>query len=72
MDQLIAENRIDGLCVGTCMGWLSRGFPCLGFSRLNDRGIPAACVLRAPSVHLLTVLPPHALPRYDYIDSLWK
>ncbi|MHC4741986.1 MAG: hypothetical protein ACYS8Z_08755, partial [Planctomycetota bacterium] len=43
LDQLIAENRIDGLCVGTCMGWLSRGFPCLGFSRLNDRGIPAAC-----------------------------
>ena len=25
------------------MGWLPRGFPCLGFSRLNDRGIPAAC-----------------------------
>jgi len=43
LDQLIAENHIDGLCVGTCMGWLSRGFPCLGFSRLNDRGIPAAC-----------------------------
>ena len=43
LDQLIAENRVDGLCVGTCMGWLSRGFPCLGFSRLNDRGIPAAC-----------------------------
>jgi L-fucose isomerase-like protein len=43
LDQLIAENRADGLCVGTCMGWLSRGFPCLGFSRLNDRGIPAAC-----------------------------
>jgi L-fucose isomerase-like protein len=43
LDQLIAENRIDGLCVGTCMRWLSRGFPCLGFSRLNDRGIPAAC-----------------------------
>ena len=43
LDQLIAENRIDGLCVGTCMGWLSRGFPCLGFSRLNGRGIPAAC-----------------------------
>jgi len=43
LDKLIAENRIDGLCVGTCMGWLSRGFPCLGFSRLNDRGIPAAC-----------------------------
>ena len=43
LDQLIAENRASGLCVGTCMGWLKRGFPCLGFSRLNDRGIPAAC-----------------------------
>ena len=43
LNQMIAENRVDGLCVGTCMGWLSRGFPCLGFSRLNDRGIPAAC-----------------------------
>jgi len=43
LDQLIAENHINGLCVGTCMGWLARGFPCLGFSRLNDRGIPAAC-----------------------------
>jgi L-fucose isomerase-like protein len=43
LDRLITENRVDGLCVGTCMSWLSRGFPCLGFSRLNDRGIPAAC-----------------------------
>jgi hypothetical protein len=43
LDQLVAENRACGLCVGTCMGWLPRGFPCLGFSRLNDRGIPAAC-----------------------------
>jgi len=43
LDQLIAESRASGLCVGTCMGWLKRGFPCLGFSRLNDRGIPAAC-----------------------------
>ena len=43
LDQMIAENRASGLCVGTCMGWLPRGFPCLGFSRLNDRGIPAAC-----------------------------
>jgi L-fucose isomerase-like protein len=43
LDQLVAENRVQGLCVGTCMGWLPRGFPCLGFSRLNDRGIPAAC-----------------------------
>lgn len=43
LDQLITENHADGLCVGTCMRWLDRGFPCLGFSRLNDRGIPAAC-----------------------------
>jgi len=43
LNQLIAENKAAGLCVGTCMRWLSRGFPCLGFSRLNDRGIPAAC-----------------------------
>jgi L-fucose isomerase-like protein len=43
LDRLVAENRVQGLCVGTCMGWLPRGFPCLGFSRLNDRGIPAAC-----------------------------
>jgi hypothetical protein len=43
LNQLIGENRVQGLCVGTCMGWLPRGFPCLGFSRLNDRGIPAAC-----------------------------
>lgn len=43
LDRLVAENRCQGLCVGTCMGWLPRGFPCLGFSRLNDRGIPAAC-----------------------------
>jgi hypothetical protein len=43
LDRLIAENQAHGLCVGTCMSWLSRGFPCLGFSRLNDRGIPAAC-----------------------------
>jgi hypothetical protein len=43
LEQLIQENHADALCVGTCMGWLSRGFPCLGFSQLNDRGIPAAC-----------------------------
>ncbi len=43
LDQLIDENHAQGLCVGTCMGWLPRGFPCLGFSRLNDQGIPAAC-----------------------------
>lgn len=43
LERLIAENRVQALCVGTCMRWLPRGFPCLGFSRLNGRGIPAAC-----------------------------
>lgn len=43
LDRLIAEHRCQALCVGTCMGWLQRGFPCLGFSQLNSRGIPAAC-----------------------------
>jgi len=43
LHQMIGENGANGLCVGTCMGWLPRGFPCLGFSRLNDQGIPAAC-----------------------------
>lgn len=43
LDRLIEEQRADALAVGTCMGWLSRGFPCLGFARLRDRGVPAAC-----------------------------
>lgn len=43
LDRLVAEHQACGLCVGTCMGWLPRGFPCLGFTGLNDRGIPAAC-----------------------------
>ncbi len=43
LDRMIEENGCHGLCVGTCMRWLERGFPCLGFSRLNDQGIPAAC-----------------------------
>jgi len=68
LDQLIAENRIDGLCVGTCMGWLSRGFPCLGFSRLNDRGIPAAC--DGDMDCLLTMLIfQHALNRAGFLGN---
>jgi hypothetical protein len=68
LDQLIAENRIDGLCVGTCMGWLSRGFPCLGFSRLNDRGIPAAC--DGDMDCLLTMLIfQHALDRAGFLGN---
>ena len=68
LDQLIAENRIDGLCVGTCMSWLSRGFPCLGFSRLNDRGIPAAC--DGDMDCLLTMLIfQHALNRAGFLGN---
>ncbi len=68
LDQLIAEYRVDGLCVGTCMGWLSRGFPCLGFSRLNDRGIPAAC--DGDMDCLLTMLIfQHALNRAGFLGN---
>ncbi|NQT38043.1 MAG: hypothetical protein HQ581_11170 [Planctomycetes bacterium] len=68
LDRLIAENRIDGLCVGTCMRWLSRGFPCLGFSRLNDRGIPAAC--DGDMDCLLTMLIfQHALGRAGFLGN---
>jgi len=31
------------LVVGTCMGWLPRGFPCLGLLAPERPGIPAAC-----------------------------
>ena len=37
------QEQAQGLAIGTCMGWLSKGFPCLGFTRLRDCGIPAAC-----------------------------
>ena len=43
IQRLMEKERAQGLAVGTCMGWLSKGFPCLGFARLRDRGIPAAC-----------------------------
>jgi len=43
LDRLVEQQQADGLAVGTCMGWLSRGFPCLAFTRLRDRGVPAAC-----------------------------
>ena len=68
LDQLVAENHAAGLCVGTCMGWLSRGFPCLGFSRLNDRGIPAAC--DGDMDCLLTMLIfQHALGRAGFLGN---
>jgi L-fucose isomerase-like protein len=40
---MMERERAHGLAVGTCMGWLPKGFPCLGFARLRDAGIPAAC-----------------------------
>ncbi|MBN1510344.1 MAG: hypothetical protein JW955_26080 [Sedimentisphaerales bacterium] len=43
LQRLMEQQRAQGLAVGTCMGWLSKGFPCLGFARLRDGGIPAAC-----------------------------
>lgn len=43
LERLMQREQADGLAVGTCMGWLPRGFPCLGFTRLRDRGLPAAC-----------------------------
>ncbi len=43
LQQLMEEEQAQGLAVGTCMGWLKRGFPCLGFTRLRDCGIPASC-----------------------------
>jgi hypothetical protein len=43
LDNLMEQQQADALAIGTCMGWLPKGFPCLGFTRLRDRGIPAAC-----------------------------
>ncbi len=43
LSDLIEQQQADALAIGTCMGWLPRGFPCMGYTRLHDRGIPAAC-----------------------------
>jgi len=43
LQHLMEREKAQGLAIGTCMGWLSKGFPCLGFARLRDNGIPAAC-----------------------------
>ena len=43
LQNLMEKEQAQGLAIGTCMGWLSKGFPCLGFARLRDAGIPAAC-----------------------------
>jgi hypothetical protein len=43
LQRLLEREQAQGLAIGTCMGWLPKGFPCLGFTRLRDAGIPAAC-----------------------------
>ncbi len=43
LQNLVKQEQAQGLAIGTCMGWLPKGFPCLGFTRLRDCGIPAAC-----------------------------
>ena len=43
LEKLMEEEKAQALAVGTCMSWLERGFPCLGFTKLRDRGIPASC-----------------------------
>lgn len=43
LQNLVEDEQAQGLAIGTCMGWLPKGFPCLGFTRLRDSGIPAAC-----------------------------
>jgi len=43
LQNLMKLQQAQGLAIGTCMGWLPKGFPCLGFARLRDCGIPAAC-----------------------------
>jgi len=68
LERLIAEHRADALCVGTCMGWLRRGFPCLGFSRLNGRGIPAACDGDTDCVLTMLIFQ-HALNRAGFLGN---
>lgn len=43
LQNLVKQEQAQGLAIGTCMGWAPKGFPCLGFARLRDSGIPAAC-----------------------------
>jgi hypothetical protein len=62
LDRLVKQEQVDGLAIGTCMGWLSRGFPCLGFARLRDRGVPAACEGDMDSL-LTMILFQHAIDR---------
>ena len=36
LQDLMEQQQAQGLAIGTCMGWLAKGFPCLGFTRLRD------------------------------------
>jgi hypothetical protein len=38
LQKLMDNEQADALAVGTCMDWLPRGFPCLGFARLRIEG----------------------------------
>jgi hypothetical protein len=59
LERLVEQEKAQGLAVGTCMSWLNQGFPCLGFTRLRDRGIPASCEGDMDS--LLTMMLFHAM-----------
>ncbi|MBK9140520.1 MAG: type II toxin-antitoxin system PemK/MazF family toxin [Verrucomicrobia bacterium] len=61
----IARKIQQGLAIGTCMGWLPKGFPCLGFARLRDAGIPAACEGDMDSL-LTMLLFQHAIDRAGF------
>ncbi|MBN1420459.1 MAG: twin-arginine translocation signal domain-containing protein [Planctomycetes bacterium] len=68
LHRLIDQSRVQALCVGTCMGWLARGFPCLGFSQLNGRGIPAACDGDADCVLTMLTMQ-HAFQRAGFLGN---
>jgi L-fucose isomerase-like protein len=62
LQNLMQREQSQGLAIGTCMGWLPKGFPCLGFTRLRDAGIPAACEGDMDSL-LTMLLYQHAIDR---------
>lgn len=43
LERLVEEEKAQAVTIGDCLGWLQRGFPCLGFTRLRDIGVPAVC-----------------------------
>ncbi len=65
LQNLVRRERAQGLAIGTCMGWLPKGFPCLGFARLRDAGIPAACEGDMDSL-LTMLLFQHAIDRAGF------